>query len=244
MKLKFKIPLVILFFLIVLGIASINFYTFNARETEKSNNNTNLSNKIENNIIDNKNLNSSKDDANENSLNNNIIEDNSESIEENKIVNDKINDVNKNNIITSSNTKVNDNKPSNNSESEKVFENNTIPNNEVKEEDNSSKDLETNNDDITNEKQDNNKVIIEVPDEGNKDNISSFENDEEYIKLKSTLEFETREECNQASDIIGPKYAREGNLKNTACESFAYKGTVIGFRLKIYFKDGTWIYNN
>lgn len=90
----------------------------------------------------------------------------------------------------------------------------------------------------------NNSTTIEIPDEDNKDNVSSFENDEEYIKLKSTLEFETRAECQAAADIIGPEYALQGNLRNTSCKSFAYKGTVIGYRLQIWFTDGTWIYNN
>ena len=96
----------------------------------------------------------------------------------------------------------------------------------------------------TNKEEQNNSNIYEVPDEDNKDNVSSFENDEEYIKLKATIEFETRAECQAAADIIGPQYAIQGNLRNTSCKSFAYKGTVIGYRLQIWFTDGTWIYNN
>lgn len=112
--------------------------------------------------------------------------------------------------------------------------------NETKNEEKSS----SNTNSTSKEEPKNNSTTIEIPNEDNKDNVSSFENDEEYIKLKSTLEFETRAECQAAADIIGPEYALQGNLRNTSCKSFAYKGTVIGYRLQIWFTDGTWIYNN
>lgn len=112
--------------------------------------------------------------------------------------------------------------------------------NETKNEEKSS----SNTNSTSKEEHKNNSTTIEIPDEDNKDNVASFENDEEYIKLKSTLEFETRAECQAAADIIGPEYALQGNLRNTSCKSFAYKGTVIGYRLQIWFTDGTWIYNN
>lgn len=125
--------------------------------------------------------------------------------------------------------------------------------NEKENEEKSSSNISTNKQDTqsssntnstSKEEHKNNSTTIEIPDEDNKDNVSSFENDEEYIKLKSTLEFETRAECQAAADIIGPEYALQGNLRNTSCKSFAYKGTVIGYRLQIWFTDGTWIYNN
>ena len=115
--------------------------------------------------------------------------------------------------------------------------------NEKENEEKSSSNISTNKQD-TQSSSNTNSTTIEIPDEDNKDNVSSFENDEEYIKLKSTLEFETRAECQAAADIIGPEYALQGNLRNTSCKSFAYKGTVIGYRLQIWFTDGTWIYNN
>ena len=112
--------------------------------------------------------------------------------------------------------------------------------NETKNEEKSS----SNTNSTSKEEPKNNSTTIEIPNEDNKDNVSNFENDEEYIKLKSTLEFETRAECQATADIIGPEYALQGNLRNTSCKSFAYKGTVIGYRLQIWFTDGTWIYNN
>ena len=112
--------------------------------------------------------------------------------------------------------------------------------NEKENEEKSSSNISTNKQDT----QSSSNTNSTSKDEDNKDNVSSFENDEEYIKLKSTLEFETRAECQAAADIIGPEYALQGNLRNTSCKSFAYKGTVIGYRLQIWFTDGTWIYNN
>lgn len=244
MKSKKKMPLVIFIFIIVLGIASIGCYYFNARETKGLNEKIKLSEKKENDIIENKVVESNNDESELNSNTNIYVE------ESNKEDKDGESSVKQNTITNETNKNISNNKTE---ENKTVVENKTDVNTEnkveteVEENDDSQTEdnvvKEETNNNIETEKSDN-KVVIEVPDEESRENVSTFENDEEYINLKSTLEFETKAECNAAEDIIGPIYAEQGVLKNTACESFAYKGTIIGYRLQIFFKDGTWIYNN
>lgn len=67
--------------------------------------------------------------------------------------------------------------------------------------------------------------------------VSSFENDSAYINLMKQI-FATYEECDikgreiRLSDMI--------NISSTRCESVNYKGTEVGWRLKVRYTDGTW----
>ena len=216
MKRKKIIPLVSLIVLIASGIIGATIYCFNTADTKKLNNAVEQETAKEN-LSKTTDTNTNDDSIKDDS-------DNEKSTEKEKTISKETN---------SSQSKSN------------TYEKET----EVK----SSSNISTNKQDTqsssntnstSKEEHKNNSTTIEIPDEDNKDNVSSFENDEEYIKLKSTLEFETRAECQAAADIIGPEYALQGNLRNTSCKSFAYKGTVIGYRLQIWFTDGTWIYNN
>lgn len=232
MKRKKIIPLVSLIVLIVLAMTSATIYYLNAGETKNS------SDTVEKETV-NKNESENTDE-----ITNDISTDvstNKNNSNKDEVVKDK--EVEKNSKETNDST-TNSNSSSNNSTTTKKEET-TISNNSSDKQDNqaSSNGNSSNNSNKV-EEQKNNSTTIEIPDEDNKDNVSSFENDEEYIKLKATLEFETRAECQAAADIIGPEYALQGNLRNTSCKSFAYKGTVIGYRLQIWFTDGTWIYNN
>lgn len=86
--------------------------------------------------------------------------------------------------------------------------------------------------------------IVEVPNEDTNDKNVSIQNDAEYKKIKEQCEFFTRAECQAASGKVAIKYLEMGNGSvSTSCESFAYKGEIVGYRMKIRFEDGTWIYN-
>ena len=249
MKSKIKIPLVIFILLMVLAMTGITIYYFNTREESKLNDTVNnetvkkdLSKESEEmqNVVPTENDSSSdveiKEESKENSKSDNQKEDNSNNSNNTvKTETPKNNNSSSKNNTTSKSEQDNQTS-SNTSSSQPNSSNNTQTKEEPKTDENVTND--------TNKEEQNNTNIYEVPDEDNKDNVSSFENDEEYIKLKAMMEFETRAECQAASDIIGPQYALQGNLRNTSCESFAYKGTVIGYRLLIWFTDGTWKYNN
>lgn len=256
MKSKIKMPLVIFSLLMVLGICSATVYYFNTRETNKLND-TVEKETAKSNV-------SEENDEEQNVVSTDVelpdeIKHNEEQKENSKSDNLKEDNSNNNNNSIKTDTSKKDNSSSNNNTTSKVEQNNqsssndsstqqtnSSDNNEVKEEqktDENKQSESTNSNDSKQEEQ-NNSNIYDIPDEDNKDNVSSFENDEEYIKLKATIEFETRAECQAAADIIGPQYALQGNLRNTSCKSFAYKGTVVGYRLQIFFTDGTWIYNN
>lgn len=228
MKRKKIIPLVSLIVLMVLAMTSATIYYLNAGETKKSNNvvekETTEENVSENTDETTNNISTNKDNSNKN-----------------EVVKEK--EVEKESKETNDSTT--NSKPSTNNTTTTKKEETSISNNSSNKQDNqaSSNSNSSNNSNKVEEPK-NNSTAIEIPDEDNKDNVSSFENDEEYIKLKAALEFETRAECQAAADIIGPEYALQGNLRNTSCKSFAYKGTVIGYRLQIWFTDGTWIYNN
>ena len=241
MNSKIKIPLVIFSLLMVLGICSATIYYFNTRET-KNNGNTVNSETVEKDVskINNENqdnVSTEQDLSDEVKTNEEQkVDSNSDNPKEDNSKKEEKIDTTKNNSSSGSNTT----SKQTSSNSSSVEQNTTSSNNEQQ-----TTESNTNNGSKQEEQNSSNNIkIYEVPDEDNKDNVASFENDEEYIKLKAQMEFETRAECNAASDIIGPQYAELENFRNTVCESFAYKGTVIGYRLQIWFKDNTWIYNN
>lgn len=249
MKSKIKLPLVIFCFLMVLGMISATIYYFNTREESKLNDTVN-SETVKKEL--------SEDPENKQNViltevdSSNEIENKEEQKEDSKGDNQKQDNSNNSNNTIKIETPKNNNSSSKNNTTTKAEQNIQASLNDSSDNSNSSNNIQTtekpkideNVTNNTNKEEQDNVNIYEVPDEDNKDNVSSFENDEEYIKLKSMMEFETRIECQAASDIIGPQYALQGNLRNTSCESFAYKGIVIGYRLQIWFTDGTWKYNN
>lgn len=232
MKRKKIIPLVSLIVLMVLAMTSATIYYLNAGETKKSNNVVETKT-TEENVSKN-----TDETTNDISTDVSKIKDNSN---KNDVVKEK--EIEKESKETNDST-TNSKSSTNNTTTTKKEETSISNNSSNKQDNQSSSNSNSSNNSNKVEEPKNNSTIIEIPDEDNKDNVSSFENDEEYIRLKATLEFETRAECQAAADIIGPEYALQGNLRNTSCKSFAYKGTVIGYRLQIWFTDGTWIYNN
>lgn len=86
---------------------------------------------------------------------------------------------------------------------------------------------ETNNSDIIVE----NEEIVSVPQE-----------DQELERLKKLIKYKTSQECYEASIDISFQYIDNENFNHTACKSFAYKGELLGYRMLIYYKDGTTEY--
>lgn len=96
--------------------------------------------------------------------------------------------------------------------------------------------------------------ITEVPSKNNKpeeekqnpivndDSLVIPQIDEELERLKNLIKYKTSKECYDASVEIGLKYLDNDNFQNTACSSFSYKGQLLGYRLLIYYKDGTTEY--
>lgn len=100
-----------------------------------------------------------------------------------------------------------------------------------------------NNNQVEQEEQE--ETLIDIPDPINPtENGSNLENDEEYIRILNSCEFTTYSDCQSASEKIAAELAFDNNVRNTACESFAYKGKIVGYRVQIFFNDGTWKYNN
>ena len=84
-------------------------------------------------------------------------------------------------------------------------------------------------------------VIDEVP-ENNNEETSTPQVDQELERLKSLIKYKTSQECYEASIDISFQYIDNENFNHTACKSFAYKGELLGYRMLIYYKDGTTEY--
>ena len=56
------------------------------------------------------------------------------------------------------------------------------------------------------------------------------------------IKYKTSQECYEASIDISFQYIDNENFNHTACKSFAYKGELLGYRMLIYYKDGTTEY--
>ncbi len=107
--------------------------------------------------------------------------------------------------------------------------------NEKKEETSKNSSTETNN---------NNQKVYEIPDEDSREKNAGSQ-DPEYLKIKATIEFETRSECQAALDDIMDKYLTDEHpMVSTSCKSFAYNGEVVGYRVLVTYGDGKYFYNN
>lgn len=234
-----KMPLVILTFM-VLGIASITIYYFNTRETE----NFKLSEGVKGEVVDSI---QEESKASESVIQDKVDHDSTSKEEKN---NEEIELADDNNKISNKNvlntdeitTKIeSNNNVSNSSTVKEQQSNSSLNSNNIMEEEPQEEFVQDNTEQDVVEKEE---TIIEIPNTDNNNDDVPTEEDEEYKRIKATCEFETRAECHTASDIVGVEYAGSSNFKNTACQQVAYKGKIIGYRLQIFFWDGTWIYNN
>lgn len=85
-------------------------------------------------------------------------------------------------------------------------------------------------------------VVDEVPENNNNEETSTPQVDQELERLKSLIKYKTSQECYEASIDVSFQYIDNENFNHTACKSFAYKGELLGYRMLIYYKDGTTEY--
>lgn len=76
----------------------------------------------------------------------------------------------------------------------------------------------------------------------NEEIIPDTQEDQELERLKNLIKYKTSQECYEASIDISFQYIDNENFNHTACKSFAYKGELLGYRMLIYYKDGTTEY--
>lgn len=75
---------------------------------------------------------------------------------------------------------------------------------------------------------------IDLSNDGIKENVV----DEEYNKLKESTAFSTFEECRNFKPNVP-------NLRNTLCETVSYNYELIGYKMTIFYKDGSYeVYKN
>lgn len=192
-------------------------------------------NNLENNIIednssDSANVEEEITSPNDNPISN-LIKDNNKTTNSNKNSNKQNNSSNKNNVSSSSSSS------SNNTKQNDSTKNNELPKEVVKEDtssnqtattDDKKENTETPKENTTTEKSI--EIVYEVPDK------LSLKNDPEYIRLMKSL-FETFKECDAKGDEV--RISDMDNILTSTCEAFYYKGTEIGWKLRINYVDGT-----
>ena len=115
----------------------------------------------------------------------------------------------------------------------------SISNNEVKEKELVETKI-SNNQVITEEREVNNNQVTSESKEPIEEIIKEV--DLEYEGLKNLCETFDYNECyKKASEISSTDIV---NIRNTSCEDVIYKGQIIGQRIIIFYRDGTWKYNN
>jgi len=129
-------------------------------------------------------------------------------------------------------------------ENKEKEKNEIITKTEIKEEiDNSSEKVEKSSNDnnksddvIVNEEIDSDTEIEELP----KEEVI-VEVDEEYENLKKLYKYKSGTECYYAS-LKAYSQTYQENYENSGCISGAYNGEFLGYRIIIYFNDGTSMY--
>lgn len=178
-------------------------------------------------------------------------------IEDIKESNDKISNTekhesNKKESISNNQSTVVDKQESNNTETKKennvVKEENTNKNETTKENnkeqtENNSTD-ETNNNDSVDQEESTPEVKEEIeesnPEVEEEKQEPVPEVDEEYERLKQLYKYPTSQACYEASIEASLKVKQEdSNYRNAGCISGAYKGELVGYRIIIYYNDGT-----
>jgi len=128
-------------------------------------------------------------------------------------------------------------------ENKEEVKNEIITKPEIKEEiDNSGEIVEnsSNNETITDEAIVKNDIKNDIKDDISKEEVI-VEIDEEYETLKKLYKYKTGTECYYASLKVYSQTYQE-NYKNAGCISGAYNGELLGYRIIIYFNDGTSMY--
>lgn len=65
--------------------------------------------------------------------------------------------------------------------------------------------------------------------------------DEELENIKKKCDYFSYTECKNASIEVSNIYAlNDENYRNTDCYYYTYKGEIVGYKVRIFFNDGTW----
>lgn len=118
----------------------------------------------------------------------------------------------------------------------KDYEVKEVTNNSSDEVDNSSNDNTKTGDEIIDKELEIDTEIEELPKEKDIPEV-----DEEYERLKKLYKYKTGTECYYAS-LKAYSQTYQENYENAGCISGAYKGEFLGYRIIIYFVDGTSMY--
>lgn len=105
---------------------------------------------------------------------------------------------------------------------------NTIP--EQKQESNQNEEKQINNISNKNETKTND-VIEQVP-----------EVDDEYNNLVNFVDYKADEFNKCHTDSIGVALSDTDNIRNTSCKQFAYNGKLVGYKIQVFYNDGTYKY--
>ncbi len=206
---------------------------------------------------DKENKESKKIQSNNNKINQLIQEELEASIEDIKESNDKTNDTekqesNKKENISNNESTVVDKQESNNTETKKennvvkkdnINKNETVKENKEEQTKNNSTDKSNNNESV--EQEESTPEVKEEIEESNPEVEKEKQEpvpevDEEYERLKQLYKYPTSQACYEASIEASLKAKQEdSNYRNAGCISGAYKGELVGYRIIIYYNDGT-----
>lgn len=221
---KKKFPFILAFiFIVIIGVICI-FISFNNKSQNTLSNNNMEEQKINDNYINNEST-TTTDSKVEDDIELNVEKNSTSDLQSN-------NESQKNNVDVP-NTEIETSQKQESTKQEIVKEDNNKTNDEsIPSNDNTNEDTPVMDDAPENN---NNNTIIE-------EETSTPQVDQELERLKSLIKYKTSQECYEASIDVSFQYLDNENFKHTACQSFAYKGELLGYRMLIYYKDGTTEY--
>ncbi len=63
--------------------------------------------------------------------------------------------------------------------------------------------------------------------------------DEEYLSILDYVDYKADEYSLCQSDSIEVALIDTVNIQNTGCKSFAYNGGIVGYKIQIFYRNGT-----
>ena len=220
----FKIFLLVVF-LGGFGSIFVRGYVYHHSATNKTLQNNSSKEIVKQDLIDEDIISSILDEDQDKTLNDN---------QENLIIKDKTSKDSQNvsmdqNIKSENITKETNNKNVVNTSNNDNSYNNTNENSNTN---NLSEDNLKNNEEKSNNIQENNKIEEkQVP-----------PIDEEYLAILNQVDYKADEYSKCSSDSIEVALTDVENIRNTACKQFAYNGSIVGYKIQIFYRDGTWKY--
>lgn len=65
------------------------------------------------------------------------------------------------------------------------------------------------------------------------------ETDEEYLSILEYVDYKTDEYSLCRTDSIDVALSDTENIRNTSCKQFTYNGSLVGYKIQIFYRDGT-----